>query len=480
MILSEKTTLYYHIKKTWAGTGVRFFYDDIEMHKYKEHVPKDKAIIFAVNHQCTFLDPIAVTIMSDRFPAFMTRSDIFKNPIAANFFYGYRMLPIYRKKDTPDFIEKNQGTFDNCSYLLAKEREFIIFVEGSHHHQRHLRTVKKGFAHIAFKAEEENNYDLDIYVVPVGMNYADQFKFKADLLINFGKPLRLLDYVDRYKENKEEAMNEITADLRDRLKDEIIHIENLDHYDAYEQFRVIGNKEVLATIEQHPDLLQNFQETRQEVLQNATPLAEKIGENTKDNKRQYKKFRADKILIDKLEQFEEAEPTAMKKLIDEVGDYFEKIGQIGFRNNLFENPTPTMDGVMSNALLLVLLLPFHLFGFFNAYHYYKIPTIISKRFKDKLFHSSVNWASGQILFTIFFPLQCLLFYLIVGNIWWTLLYMVCVPLCGMLSAWWWLRFTKIRKQYQYLKFSQNESEQWNVLKTQRQKIVDQLRRIVVQ
>ena len=62
-------------------TGSRTYFKKFKFHG-KEKIPNNAGIIFAVNHQNAFLDPITIASQSNTALNFLARADIFKNNIA--------------------------------------------------------------------------------------------------------------------------------------------------------------------------------------------------------------------------------------------------------------------------------------------------------------------------------------------------------------------------------------------------------------
>ena len=440
MVLKEKGVFYYGILTRWLGFGGRFYYRKITLNGCKENVPKEKAVIFVANHQCTLMDPLVMVVYGHREPAFLARADIFENKHARKFLTGLRMLPIFRKKEAADFVERNKLIFDNCAYLLEHGRSITIFAEGSHLGIRRLRPLKKGFARIAFQAAQNQNFEEDIYVVPVGINFEDYYKFRKKLLINYGKPINIKDYQSAYLEKKPEAaLLKIKNDLSDRLKELMIDIESVDYYDTVDALRKISLKSV----------------------------GEKLGANLQD---QTESFNVEKKIISSLKAFEINDKPEMAALDAKVLEYTSQMEQLDFKDKLFDEQVSTAN-IFTKFFLLILMSPIHLLGMISHYFIYKMPTFLSKsKFKDKMFHSSVNMVGAQLLGTVLYPLQCLLVYLITGSFWWMLIYLISLPITGVVSAEWYRLFVKTKAQKRFLKFKSNNEKQFLNLEKMRESV----------
>jgi 1-acyl-sn-glycerol-3-phosphate acyltransferase len=154
----------------------------------KENIPQNKAVIIVGNHQNALIDPILLATHTSLKPFFLTRASVFKKQIVAKMLRFIRMIPVYRVRDGIANMEKNKETFDQCVQVLTDSGSLIIFGEGNHHHHRNLRPIRKGFARIAYQALEEKP-DLDLVILPVGINYANPHRSGSIVSLRFGPTL---------------------------------------------------------------------------------------------------------------------------------------------------------------------------------------------------------------------------------------------------------------------------------------------------
>ena len=101
--------LLYKIGYAIVITGIRSYFKN---HQYdgKKLIPANTGILYAVNHQNAFLDPIVIAGKTKEPTYFLTRADIFKKPLVAKLLSMIYMLPIYRQRDGVDTIRMNQKT----------------------------------------------------------------------------------------------------------------------------------------------------------------------------------------------------------------------------------------------------------------------------------------------------------------------------------------------------------------------------------
>jgi len=153
-------------------------------------MPKHQPLMLLANHQNALMDALLIAAYSDNAPYFLTRSDLFKNAIVRVLFNLLRMLPIYRLRDGRNNISKNKEVFDNCTRLLYLNETVLIFPEANHNLKRMVRPLSKGFTRILFNTLAKYP-DLDIALVPIGVNYTNASGFPDSAAFYFGTPMQL-------------------------------------------------------------------------------------------------------------------------------------------------------------------------------------------------------------------------------------------------------------------------------------------------
>lgn len=194
-----------------------------------EKIPADTPIIFAPNHQNALMDALAVLFAARQPVVFLARADIFKKPFVAKILNIVKMLPIYRIRDGYNSLERNQEVFDNTVGVLKSKIPLCILPEGNHEGLKRLRPLKKGIFRIAFQSEESNSFNLNLHIIPVGLDYSNYFNPGSDLTIVFGTPIRIADYADSYRENEQKTINTLMKLLAENMRSVMIHIPE-EHY----------------------------------------------------------------------------------------------------------------------------------------------------------------------------------------------------------------------------------------------------------
>ncbi|WP_445381639.1 1-acyl-sn-glycerol-3-phosphate acyltransferase [Robiginitalea sp. IMCC43444] len=159
-----------------------------------ENIPADKPVMLLPNHQNALLDPLLYAAYAPAArPWFLTRADVFTRPWLKRFFKMLHMIPIYRFRDGRENLKYNEGIFDSCADLFRENAQLLLFPEANHNLRRQVRPLSKGFTRI-LQASLEKYPDLDIRIVPVGINYQQAAGFPDSVCFRFGKQIAVSDY----------------------------------------------------------------------------------------------------------------------------------------------------------------------------------------------------------------------------------------------------------------------------------------------
>ncbi|CAM1364541.1 Acyltransferase [Tenacibaculum litopenaei] len=222
-----KTKLY-TIVKSIVKTGLFFYSKKITVH-FKAPLPKDGAILFTANHPNGLLDPLLIATRVPMPLHFLVQAGVFKNPRIARYLSYLGMMPIFRIRDGLKSLAKNEAIFEQCEEILANRGAILIFPEGSHHRNRTVRTLSKGFTRILFRALEKNP-TKKIYVVPVGITYQQSAAFPSKSAVHFGTPIVANTYYNAEISNAN--IQALKREVSEQLKTLSVHIPNDEHYDS--------------------------------------------------------------------------------------------------------------------------------------------------------------------------------------------------------------------------------------------------------
>lgn len=219
----------YRILKLYIRTSLFFYFKKIKVEGLR-NIPKDKPIILLANHQNALMDALIIVMNVKEAPYFLARSDVFKKPWVSRFLHYLRMIPIYRFRDGRETLKNNPAIFDKCGKLLSQGKTLMLFPEGNHGLHRRVRwPMRKGFVKMIFSALEKNP-DLDIRIVPVGLNYLKAQGFPDSVALHIGKDLAVQGFYDPKDLTRTES--QLKKEVYDRLKQLTTHIPEGEDYNS--------------------------------------------------------------------------------------------------------------------------------------------------------------------------------------------------------------------------------------------------------
>ena len=400
-------SIIYKICYAIVRTGMRTYFKKYELHNF-ENLPKDSGLLFAANHQNAFLDPIVLAAHLKKPVYFLTRADIFKKKLVNTILRKVHMLPIFRQRDGVDTAEKNKSTFDQCHDILKNKEHVLIFPEGNHNYKKHLRSpLKKGISRIALGAAEKYNFNMKLYIIPLGIDYSNHFNMNSEMLSIVGEPLDISNYYVSYQKNPNETINKLTKDITDQLKNVMLDITDEENYQSLY------------------NLLHRF------------PIQSK-------NKSLIEKINFQKKTLEKVNNLKYEDSNEYYKFIDNIEALYNTTSKYKLRPYLFtkEEQSKMSNNILISSILLSLLSPLHLIGLVSNYIPYKIPVwFVNSKVKDVHFHSSIKLVLGVVCFGLYWGILTLLILLLFG---WKigLAYLASLPVFALLNWRYWLSLIK--------------------------------------
>lgn len=407
----DRRYLSYTLLYNYVNTVFNQYYRKVEVHGL-ENVPKDVPVIFAPNHQNALMDALIVLFSSPGDTVFLARADLFRKKLLAKTLNSLKMLPVFRIRDGVEELGKNQEIFDITVGVLQRNHQLCIMPEGNHSSFRRLRNLGKGIFRIAFKTQEKMGNRPYVKIVPVGLDFSDFVKHYQTLHIVYGKPIEVSEYWDTFMENGPRGLNQLKQRLEQELKPIMIHIETEEYYDLYMGLRTVYN------------------ERMREILG--------IEGGTLNDK-----FRADKEMIDRLDNVLSEAPEKLQPLKGKVDRYFDKIKEMNIRDWVVKRGGYSFGRTLWRWFSLLLTLPVFVYGAVNNALMYFIPVRMVRNIKDVQFHSSVKaGASILLVVPLTYGLQTLLVGLLTEGWYIWLGYLATLYPAGRLALIWYLRLKK--------------------------------------
>ncbi len=407
----------YDAFRTYVSRAFRKYYRHYVI-TGKENVPLNEPVLFTVNHQNALMDALAILLNIKRQPVFLARQDIFKGKRVINLLTFMKILPVYRMRDGASSLKKNEKIFSLLSAVLKNNGAGGIMPEGNHGHQRKLRVFGKGAFRIGFQAQQTIGNERSVLFVPVGLDFKHYQNFRTDLLINFGKPIRILDYMPAYDEDPVDATNRLRDDLRKGMSEVMVDIQSKNFYDAIQDSREILVSHKVANAEMKKSDL-------------------------------YAHFKQEKIMVRALELAEEDDPDFMNRYAEKLNEFKKQVKESRLRTWLFQRESYSYGKIFLQCFSLILALPVFLFGWLHNIIPYLIPVFYTKKVKDPQFHSSFKFVLAIFLFPVFYLIIFALSFLFLPAWWLSLIYLLLMPICGYLAFKYYIATKKVFGKIRY-------------------------------
>jgi 1-acyl-sn-glycerol-3-phosphate acyltransferase len=441
----HKFDFWHSVLRNYVDFYLYTFYDKVTI-AGKNKIPKDKPVIFTINHQNALMDALTVLCTLKGQPVFMARADIFQSKIVAKILRFFKILPIYRIRDGIKSLQNNDAVFEEAVGVLEAGKYLVILPEGSHFGERRLRALKKGIARIAFQAEERNNFELDIQIIPIGLDYSHYINFGADLLVNFGDPFPISKYKDLYLENNQKGMNTFLQELREHMINQMLHVNDTENYNEIETLKDIYINHLLA---------------KRKLRNNHVKIIEKSQEIV-DNAVELKKTNLDKF----------------KEIGKQALDIKDLLRDLKLRYWTVAQKRYFWMGIILNYLLLAILSPLFIYGFVVNILPFYLPVIASHKIKDPQFVSSIRFGVSLITFTLFYLIYLILLLIYMETWYWTLSVLITFLLSGIFSFRYYVAFKKNIAKTKINIWKLTKNKKWKELKNKWDNVVSEMEHIV--
>ena len=211
--------IFYNLIKLLIKFAIEVFFDEVESNR-EEYIPTEGPLIIAANHPSSIMDALVVGVKIPRNIHYIGHSGLFSNAFKSKFLFAMGIIPVYRREDNPEKNENNEDMF-RAAYKILEEGKCIgIFPEGISQTDRKVLKLKTGTARIALGAEKQNDFNLGLSIIPLGLYFTARHRFRSKVLLNFGKPIPTSDFKEIYKEDEYEGVHRLT----DRISNELVKL----------------------------------------------------------------------------------------------------------------------------------------------------------------------------------------------------------------------------------------------------------------
>jgi len=386
----------------------------------KEIIPKEGPLMILANHPSTFMDPIVISTILKREVFYLAKGELFKSKFANWMLPKLNMIPVYRKQDDPNQMDKDKDTFKKCFEHLEKGGAILMFPEGTSITERKLRPIKTGAARIVLGAEERNDFNLGVKVITIGLNYENPHRFNRTLFVNIDEPIEAGDFKEDYQKDNFAGCEKLTEQIRQQLESLIISI-----YD---------------------NQINDLEAAVEHLYQ--SKLSKDLGISKKDNAA---KFVLSKNITKSVAYFIEHKPVFAQEMHKRINDYLININRLGLTDNDLNKDRKSksiFNHTIKAFFTIVFGFPLYVYGLINNYLPFEIPGFIAeKTIKQLEYRGPVAMVTGTFTFLIFYSFQIMMVWNFSHHFLLTIFYALSLPLSGFYTYWYYHEMKRIRANW---------------------------------
>lgn len=436
----------YSFLKILMRISLRFFFRNLQV-KGLENIPENGPLLIVSNHPNTVLDPIIIACFIQRKIYFLAAAKFFKSAAAKWILPKFNMIPVYRTQDDPSQLKNNDEVFSKCFEHLNNTGTILIFPEGVSLTNRQLKKIKTGTARIAFGAAAQNDFQMDLKIVSIGLNYSDPHQFRSDVFINIDEPIFINDYKKSYQEDAFATVNQLTDKIRERLENQIVAIEDAAIDELVKKIETIYKSQLLKDLGYTP----------------------KIKEHD---------FIVTKAINEEVHFYYHHQPQRLQQFKKEIDEYFAILDRLELNDRTlkkFPGKGSILWDTLKGIFYMVIGLPIFIFGWINNFLPYKLPGVITKKIgASSDFDGALYLLTGTLMFLFFYGIQIALMQHYLHNVLLTFSYALALPATGFFAYFYWKRYNNMRGRWTVFSLFYRKTTLITSILNRRQHIIDEL------
>ena len=226
----DKSDPFYAVVRFIGRFWVWFFFRSVDVRRAGK-VPRRGPVLLCINHPNNLIDSLLVGAVVERKVHYLATAALFRNPLVGRFLRACGAIPVYRRQDDPDKMDKNAGAFEACVTTLAAGGLVGIYPEGTTHAESRVQRIKTGAARIALDYESlrrQGGAGEPLAAIPVGLTFDARKSFGGRVRVAFGDAIPLVPFVDLYDHEQVKAVDELTTTIQWGMEAQVVHVDRLD------------------------------------------------------------------------------------------------------------------------------------------------------------------------------------------------------------------------------------------------------------
>lgn len=342
-----------------------------------ENVPEDGALIFASNHSNTLMDALVILRANRCTTVFGARADLFNNPMVGKIMTFLRILPMVRQRDGLRNVLKNHETQETIVETLENRVGFCIFPEGRHRPEKSLLPLGKGVFRAALAANAQFGDKMPVYLVPVGIDYGDFFRFRSTVLVSYGKAVNVTEFI-----RKETSDNE--AQTIEHLRKELFS----------------GMSGLFTYIPDDGNLKEKWILAKMLYTASGPKVYGSCGTSLHEG------MLRNRGIIEEIEKSCSEHPEAMSELLARTAEFDRYRRKDGISIYSFRKGNTVLNNI-SQGLAGLICLPYFLYSAIVSLPMWAAYFLIRKGIKDRAFHNTVGFGvklAGSIILGLIYTI----------------------------------------------------------------------------
>ena len=208
--------------KKFLKLVMKIFFKEITV-RGVEDLPDSGPVIFVPNHPNALIDPVLLFFLPPVYKIrFVAKAPLFRIPVLGWILRRMQAIPVVRRFEADGKVDYN-AFFTACVDALAAGGSISIFPEGVSRPQPYMADMRTGAARLFFMARERN---IDVKIVPVGLNYEHGSIFRSSVVIWAAPPLDTASLEEKHQEHPQIAVRKLTDQIKRSLENHVFQTEN--------------------------------------------------------------------------------------------------------------------------------------------------------------------------------------------------------------------------------------------------------------
>ncbi len=444
----ERMDRFYSAVRTVGRFWLWFFFKHVEVAGLAR-VPAGGPVLLCINHPNNLIDSLLVGAILPRKVHYLATAALFRNPLVARFLTAAGAIPVYRKQDDPDKMDRNADAFAACFRTLERDRVVGIYPEGTTHSESRVKRIKTGAARIALEYQASGR-GAPLTLVPVGLTFEARKAFRGRVRVSFGEPMPVAPYAATYREDPSKAVEALTRAIQWSMEAEVLHVARPERL------------EVIRAVEQiyRGDLIRELQEERGLAIRQIDPL------------------RLSRTIADAVAHFEERDPRRIEQLWEGLQHYRAMLAAYRVRDQAVRARAERGNSRtrLRRSWEASLGLPFFAYGLLVNGLPYLLPRWLARRTARKeTDYATTRLLASTVAFPLFWAIETWVVWRLAG-VAWAVAFAISLPASGLIAYRYLGGIGRLRSQLRFGLLSLTQRQSASRLIAERQALVGLLER----